>query len=44
MNNAKIVPDLIDHVSDDHTVAMAIKYGNLVVANGNEIKPSEARP
>ena len=43
LNNARIVPDVVDHVNMDDAVSMRIQYGDRIVVNGNELVPAEAR-
>lgn len=41
MNNAHIVPDVVDHVNLNDAVSMRIQYGDRIITNGNELDPSE---
>jgi len=43
LNNARIVPDLVDHVDLDDAVTLSVRYGDRIVTTGNELKPSEAQ-
>ena len=43
LNNARIVPDVVDHVKLDEAVSMRIQYGDRIVTNGNELLPAEVR-
>ena len=42
LNNARIVPDVVDQVNLDKAVSLRIQYGDRTVANGNELAPAEA--
>ena len=44
LNNARIVPDLVDHVDLNDAVTLSVRYGDRIVTTGNELKPSEVRP